>query len=480
MKRTLWFVLAAMLLLLVAWTLRLAGSALHVSVQANADDSKNLVGPVWPVLWKIAADPAFATTTLSQVTVWSQLPPHALAASTSLVPVTYLAVSAGVSHVCALTSRGTVKCWGANGFGQLGDGTTTDHLNPTDVSGLVGKVTGLSAGTHHTCALTLGGAVKCWGGNFFGQLGDGTTIDRQNPVDVTGLTNGVIAISAGGSHTCALTDSGVVKCWGFNANGELGDGTTRNRQTPVDVKAMASGASAISSGGLHTCALTRQGGVNCWGWNNFGQLGNGTTADQVAPVDVIRLAGGVTALSLGAYHTCALMRTGEVKCWGLDISGQLGDGTLRLAPSPVSVGALRNRVDMISAGGGHTCALTDSGGVKCWGDNSAGQLGGGITENLLNPVDVSGLESGVVALSASGDHTCALTSEGDVKCWGDIEVNESGDVALSRHLALVDLSGPVDGIYTPPLESFVPTERKRGARFSVSVGIAWADPAAGP
>jgi alpha-tubulin suppressor-like RCC1 family protein len=449
MKRTLWFVLAAMLLLLVALTLQVAGSAPHVSVQANADDSKNLVGPVWPVLGKMAAE----------------LLPHAFAPSTSLVPGTYLAVSAGVFHACALTSRGTVMCWGSNDFGQLGDGTTTSHLNPTDVGGLVSKVTGLSAGACHTCALTLGGAVKCWGSNAFGQLGDGTTIDRQNPVDVTGLTSGVIAISAGGSHTCALTDSGVVKCWGRNADGELGDGTVRDRQTPVDVRAMASGVSAISSGGCHTCALTRQGDVKCWVWNYFGQLGEGTTADQVAPVDVIRLAGGVMALSSGAYHTCALMKTGEVKCWGLNFASQLGDGTVRTSPSPVSVGGLSDRVAMISAGGIHTCALTGRGRVKCWGDNSAGQLGDGIMENRRNPVDVSGLESGVVALSASGDHTCALTSEGDVKCWGDIEVNESGDVALSGHLALVDLSGPVDEIYTPLLESFVPAERKRGAPF---------------
>ena len=156
--------------------------------------------------------------------------------------------SAGLFHTCALTTAGAVKCWRSNVNGQLGDNSTTQSLTPVNVVGLGSGVAVFSAGVHHTCALTTAGAVKCWGANGNGQLGDNSTANRSTPVDVVGLGSGVAAISEGGVHTCALTTTGAVKCWGYNGNGQLGDNSTTDRLTPVDVVGLGSGVAAISAG----------------------------------------------------------------------------------------------------------------------------------------------------------------------------------------------------------------------------------------
>ncbi len=350
-----------------------------------------------------------------------------LSTLTALTPASITAISAGDGDTCALTAGGGVKCWGSNGKGDLGDGTTTASAIPVNVSGLTSGVSAISVGDFYTCALTSGGGVKCWGENNKGQLGDGTTTDSAIPVDVNGLASGVSAISAGYGHTCALTSGGGVKCWGFNGTGELGDGTTTDSVIPVDVSGLASGVSAISAGYDYTCALKSGGGVMCWGYNLFSTLGDGTTTDSAIPVDVSGLTSGVSAISAGGYHTCVLTSGGGVKCWGNNDSGGLGDGTTTDSAIPVDVSGLASGVSAISAGEDHACALTSGGGVKCWGDNTYGQLGNDTTTSSNTPLDVSGLTSGVSAISAGADHTCALTSGGGFKCWGDNTYGQLGN-----------------------------------------------------
>ena len=292
-------------------------------------------------------------------------------------------------HTCVLTKAGAVKCMGINYFGELGEGTTANRKLPVDVTGLSSGVKAISAGSVHSCALTTGGGVKCWGYNYDGELGDGTTGNRKTPVDVTGLTSGVKAISAGSDLSCALTTGGGVKCWGYNYYGELGDGTTTNRKTPVDVTGLTSGVKAISAGMYQTCALTTGGGVKCWGWNIYSSLGDGTTINRKIPVDVTGLSSEVKAISTGTYQGCALTTGGGVKCWGGNDWGQLGDGTTTDRKTPVDVTGLASGISTISAGGNHSCAMSSGAAIfKCWGDNYYGQLGDGTTVDKLVPTDV--------------------------------------------------------------------------------------------
>ncbi|MBI5529160.1 MAG: RCC1 repeat-containing protein [Deltaproteobacteria bacterium] len=351
------------------------------------------------------------------------------------------AVTAGGDHTCALTDEGGVKCWGANDRGQLGNGTTTyRESTPVDVFGLTSGAMAVTAGSSHTCAVTSAGGVKCWGMNVYGGLGDGTQVDKSTPVDVLGLTSGAMAASAGGGCTCAVTNGGGVKCWGYNYYGQLGDGTYDDKSTPVDVLGLTSGVMAATACGNHTCAVTNGGGVKCWGENTTGQLGIGTaTYQESTPVDVLGLTSGAMAVTACEGHTCAVTNEGGVKCWGINLDGQLGDGTTRDRSTPVDVLQLTSGVMAATAGGDYTCAVTTSGGINCWGNNEHGQLGDGTSVDKLTPVDVLGLSSGVKAVTAGFSHTCALTSAGAVKCWGG---NSAGQLGIGT--ATYQESTPVD------------------------------------
>ena len=330
------------------------------------------------------------------------------------------AISAGADHTCALTRAGGVKCWGYNWAGQLGNGTTSDSSTPVDVVGLSSGISAISAGGNHTCALTRAGGVKCWGDDGRTQW---TKSRSTTPTDVSGLSSGVIAISAGAArHTCALTRAGGVKCWGDNGNGELGNGTRSYSATPTDVIGLTSGARAISTGNGRACAITSVGGVKCWG--------HGDTA----PVEVVGLSSGISAISAGGGLACALTSAGGVKCW---------DNFARI---PEAVSGLSSGVSAISTGGQHACALTSTGGAKCWGGSWVGQLGNGTTDYSFTPVDVIGLSSGVSAISAGGLHTCALTRAGSVKCWGYSVYGELGNGVDSNYAIPVDVSGLSSGV----------------------------------
>jgi alpha-tubulin suppressor-like RCC1 family protein len=324
------------------------------------------------------------------------LPPRAAQASS---PDLQAAIAGGLRHTCALKG-GQVYCWGDNDYGQLGDETTTDSNTPVLVAdGEMGNsgVTAVAA-DDHTCALK-GGKVYCWGRNGYGQLGDGTTTNRTTPTlvaDGAMGNSGVTAIAAGWDHTCALK-GGQVYCWGLNAEGQLGDGTTTNRTTPTLVADGAmgnSGVTAVDAGVYHTCAL-KGGQVYCWGRNAEGQLGDGTTTQRITPTlvaDGEMGNSGVTAVDAGLGHTCAL-KGGQVYCWGWNGYGQLGDGTATSSNTPTLVadGAMGNSgVTAVAAGGYHTLGLKDTTCLFAWGRNNYGQLGDGGTSDSTTPVQVSG------------------------------------------------------------------------------------------
>jgi alpha-tubulin suppressor-like RCC1 family protein len=338
-----------------------------------------------------------------------------------------LAVDAGEGHTCAVTTAGGVKCWGENGAGQLGNGTTTASAVPVNVSGL-GSVTSVSAGNVHTCALSAGG-VKCWGATF------GST-----PTNVSGLTSGVNAIAAGGTHTCALTSAGGVKCWGSSV--QLGNGSTSS-VVPVDVFGLGSGVTAIAAATEHTCAVTG-GAVKCWGLNQFGELGDGTIATATTPVSVAGLS-TATAVALGQDFSCALTTSFGVKCWGV------GFGV-----APVDAAGLTAGVSAISASYGHLCALVTGGGVKCRGDNVYGQLGDAMACGVAcsTAVTPSGLSSGASGVSAGIFHTCAALTTGGAKCWGN---NAAGQLGNGLSGGGMTSTTPVDVVQASPKPTPTPT-----------------------
>jgi alpha-tubulin suppressor-like RCC1 family protein len=293
-------------------------------------------------------------------------------------------------------------------------------------------VTALAGGALHTCAVTRAGGVKCWGDNSVGELGNGTNTDSSTPVDVLGLTSGVAAIAAGGTHTCAITGSGGVMCWGGYCGcaaspGVLGNGQKIDSNVPVDVLGLTSGATAIAAGEIHTCVVSSAGGIKCWGYGGDGQLGNGATTSSASPVDVAGLTRPVTAIVADSSNTCALTRNGGLLCWGTNLYGELGDGSTTSSSLPTEVSGLTSGVTAIAAGGGHACAVTSGIGVTCWGKNTYGELGNDSTTSSSTPVNVSGLTTGIAAIAAGDLHTCALTSGGAVECWGNNEFGQLGN-----------------------------------------------------
>jgi alpha-tubulin suppressor-like RCC1 family protein len=358
-------------------------------------------------------------------------------------------IAAGARHTCAVRA-GAVTCWGHNGYGQLGIGSTegrgADATPFVAVSPAMGTAVSLAAGGRHTCALlslSAGGAaaganVACWGDNAFGQLGvadgqpRGTAADNP-PVSVP-LTQGANAITAGLAHTCALLADASVACWGDNRFGQLGVavGAGGAGFTPV---ALPEKATAVAAGAYHTCALLESGAVRCWGWDDYGQLGDATlasagTAGPGTTVDV-PLPGGerAAAIATGGFHSCAVLRSGAVTCWGQNDAGQVGvviDPNYRALPPAALVDLGRGRrASRVVAGASHTCALLDDFSVKCWGLNLEGELGvgddtnrGGVDGSLGDALPRVQLGAGPVSrLTAGANHTCVVQAAA-VECWG--------------------------------------------------------------
>ena len=347
-------------------------------------------------------------------------------------PVRVTAISAGADHTCGVAA-GMAKCWGYNDLGELGNGARLNSLVPVNVTGLSSGVLAISAGGA-SCALTSTGAAKCWGPNSYRQLGS----DSGNsllPVDVDSLSSGVASVSVGGFAACAVLSGGVVRCWG---NPDLGNGRS---PFPLDVQGLT-GVVSVSAGYGHVCAVTAVGAVKCWGRNDVGELGNRSSGDSLVPVDVEGLSSDVLSVSAGYHQTCAVTFTGAVKCWGSNSMGQLGNNSTVDSRVPVDVVGLSSGVLSVSAGDLYTCAVTSMGAVKCWGSNMWGTFGDPTTTSTsFLPVDVVGLSANVMSVSVGENHACALTSTGAVKCWGKNDFGQLGNGSTIGSSVPVDVLG---------------------------------------
>ncbi|MBU6375573.1 MAG: putative Ig domain-containing protein [Bdellovibrionales bacterium] len=372
----------------------------------------------------------------------------------------FISVQAGGAFSCGITSSGAVKCWGNNKYGQLGQGVQTQKVGPTLIDGGAGY-SQLSAGRYHTCAISSSGSLKCWGTNTYGQLGDGSTQQRTSPVLVDAATN-YRSIAVGKSHTCGITSANILKCWGYNGSGQLGDGSRTNRTIPVIIDRGTSYQSiATSFDGEHTCGITSTNILKCWGYNHFGQVGNGKSgtsgptklAHEPSPV-LIDSGTSYSAVGTGQDHTCGITTQNVLKCWGSNSDGQLGSSQSSTS-TPIVIGSSYLKISLgkantcgistsgtlgcwgqgaytgpqkqvvvsysaVTAGDTHTCAITSQGALRCWGQNFFGQLGDGSTEAQSYPVGID-VNTLYQSISAGATHTCGITQAGALKCWGDDE-----------------------------------------------------------
>ena len=415
-----------------------------------------------------AAPSPTATTT---VTAPAATPtPHAAARSAT--------IAAGYDHTCVILA-GEVLCWGGQPYNY--PSRTIPLSEPAPVAGLNG-VTSIAAGASNSCAVAQS-TLRCWGSNQRGELGIGrTSWWEPEPQPVNGITAGVAMVSVGTGHACAIDMQGAVWCWGDGQGGELGTGPLGPgaiKESPVRVEALKRPAIDIAVGGwsgsnfgcyvfgcAHSCAVTDDGGVECWGDNGYGELGASSTSTcehkssgppmtapfpcSPTPVRVEGLHGAALSVAVGNQFTCAVTSGGNVECWGINDSGQLGARMTQVcaaepaAPcssAPVVVNGVGAPVSSLALGRAHACALTESGGVKCWGDNYIGQLGDGTNTGSSVPRDVVGLQSSVVAIAAGGDHTCALMASGGVRCWGGNYSGELGDGTFFSKSRPVDVIG---------------------------------------
>jgi alpha-tubulin suppressor-like RCC1 family protein len=325
-------------------------------------------------------------------------------------------VAAGRYHSLGVTASGIAYAWGYNGRGRLGDGTTTDRSSPVTVLGGITNWAQVFAGTDHSLGVTASGIAYAWGYNSFGRLGDGTTTSRTSPVTVVGGITNWAQLDGGFRHSLGVTASGIAYAWGVGTDGRLGDGYTSSRTSPVTVIGGITNWAQVSAGTSHSLGVTASGIAYAWGLNSTGQLGDGTTTNRSSPVTVI---GGITnwAQVSGGYHSLGVTASGIAYAWGLNSTGQLGDGTTTNRSSPVTVvGGITNWAE-VSAGEAansfsarSSAGITDNGLLYAWGDNGSGQLGDGTTTSRTSPVTVVGGITNWAQVSGGADFMLAVSS----------------------------------------------------------------------
>nr|BFD67218.1 hypothetical protein HAGR004_22400 [Bdellovibrio sp. HAGR004] len=327
----------------------------------------------------------------------------------------FKSVWAGRDTTCGVSTQGKAYCWGSNVFNQIGDGLTSNRGAPVAVEG-ADTYKAVATSQYHSCGLLENGLAKCWGASTGdGLIGDGTSTTRYKPVPVK--DNHLFAsLEVGNSHSCGVDSQGYIRCWGANYMGQLGIGSLSSQNGPAVVGAEL--YQQVSAGGIHTCALNTAGKAYCWGGNTAGQLGDGTAGLGTHKTVPTAVSGSddFKVVSSGGFHTCGITTADLVKCWGQNSIGELGDGTLigRYVPTAI-VGATTYK--MIDAGYSHTCAITVAGTVQCWGSNTHGQLGNGTNINSSSPVDISD-GARYKMISAGHTYTCGVTEADELKCWG--------------------------------------------------------------
>ena len=356
-----------------------------------------------------------------------------------------VAIAAGYSHSLALTADGSVYSWGLNDYGQLGDGAVAMRTTPAPVKLADGTplthIIAISGGNSHSLALTADGKVYAWGFNVNGQLGDGTTTQRDHPILIPNFTN-VVAIAAGGYHSLALTGNGKVYSWGYNSYGQLGSGAKdfNAHSAPAAVPGLT-GITAIAGGGYHSLALSASGAVFAWGQNAYGQLGDGTTTSRFSATAVLASGDaaltGVSAISAGVYHSVVL-KAGTVFGFGYNATGQVGDGTTLNRSFPVSTGL--SNAQTITAGGYHTLALS-GGGLYAWGQNVYGELGDGAKTNRSAPTAIAA--GGAVGFVAGGGNHTLFVQAPSASVSGALAFE--GISAVSNNQGVTFLFVPTDG-----------------------------------
>jgi len=348
-------------------------------------------------------------------------------------------VSAGFGHTCAVKTDGRLFCWGVGANGRLGNNTTTHTNVPTQEFSLGQDWAQVSAGYSHTCAVKTDGRLFCWGAGSEGQLGDGSSVQRLVPVQEASGGSDWVQVSAGYSHTCAVKSDSRLFCWGFGDDGQLGVGAMflMNAFTPVHVASQGDDWAQVAAGVDHTCAVKTDGRLFCWG--RGGRLGTGSTAPSVFPVQVLSEGDDWAQVSAGTAFSCAVTSDGRLFCWGRGAEGQLGNGDTddRLVPAEVFS---RRDWAQVSAGRTHTCGVKADGRLFCWGDGGNGRLGNGSTESSLVPVQEASLGGDWAQVSAGSIHTCAVTTDGRLFCWGAGGSGELGDGSTADRLVPVQVA----------------------------------------
>lgn len=360
------------------------------------------------------------------------------------VSAKWKAIGAGGSHTCALDALGYAFCWGDNSAGQLGvTGIEYDSI-PTPVGSAL-RFDSLVVGRDHACGLTSDHDAYCWGFNSSGQLGIGTFEPSRvyAPTPVVGGQS-FASLTSTGVHTCGITTGGDAYCWGWESEGELGNGnvhTFAGQPAPVAVLGGQSYA-ALAGGSSHTCAITLTGEPYCWGNDYEGQVGDGASGDYRSTPVAVYGGGGlnVTSVIAGGSYSCAIDVSGHTWCWGSNEMGEIGDGSFQTRLTPVSISTPATFV-RLAPGYRHACALDSVGRAYCWGFNATGQLGDGTTLRKGSPTVVA-TDARFTTISGGGGHTCALTAEGDAYCWGDNHIGQLGIGTFTMHASPVRVAAP--------------------------------------